>query len=436
MAVARVSTGYSPRLFQQEIHRARRRFSVVVCHRRFGKTVMAVNELIHEALACPHPRPRYAYVAPLYKQAKAAAWDYLKAYTAAVPGRQAHETELRITLPGDRRIRLYGADNPDSLRGIYLDGVVLDEYAQMSPRVWTEVLRPALADRKGWAIFIGTPMGHNAFHDIFAHAREGYPDWWAACFRASDTGVIDAAELAAARAAMGEDEYAQEFECSFEAAVKGAYYGRELAAAEAEARIGAVPYDPALPVHTAWDLGVGDATAIWFVQLAGPRIHVIDYLEATGEGLAWYAKRLAEKPYVYAAHHAPHDAMAREWGSGRTREEQARALGIAFTIAPNVAVDDGINAVRAILPRCVFDAGRCGDGLEALRLYRKDWDDGRQAFRDHPRHDWTSHAADALRYLALGLRDRYAPGPRVARTFGDALVDHLKAGGRKGARRI
>jgi len=438
VATVRVDTGYRPRPLQQEIHAGRRRFSVVVCHRRFGKTVMAVNELIHEALACPLVRPRYAYIAPLFKQAKATAWDYLRAYTAPVPGREVHETELRVALPGDRQIRLYGADNPDALRGIYLDGVVLDEYAQMSPRAWTEVIRPALADRGGWAIFIGTPMGHNAFHDLFAAAQAGGPDWWAACYRASQTGVIDPAELAAARAAMGEDEYAQEFECSFEAAVKGAYFGRDMAAAEADGRIAAVPYDPAAPVHTAWDLGIGDATAIWFVQLVGARIHVIDYLEASGEGLGWYARRLAERPYVYARHLAPHDAAAREWGSGRTREEQARQLGIPFDIVPNVAVDDGINAARAILPRCVFDRARCAAGIEALKLYRKDWDEGRQAFRDKPRHDWASHAADAFRYLALGIRDRYQPPParRGGRTFGDALADHLKAAGRDGDRRI
>jgi len=199
---------------------------------------MAINELIHEALGCALERPRFAYIAPLYRQAKAAAWDYLKAYTAAIPGPEVHETELRVTLPGDRQIRLYGADNPDALRGLYLDGVILDEYAQMSPPAWTEVIRPALADRKGWALFIGTPMGHNGFREMYEFARTGERgDWWAACYRASETGVIDADELAAARATMGEDECALEFECSFEAAIKGAYYGREMAAAEAEGRV-------------------------------------------------------------------------------------------------------------------------------------------------------------------------------------------------------
>ena len=434
----RVSTGYRPRRHQDEVHRARRRFSVVVCHRRFGKTVMAINELIHEALLCPRERPRFAYIAPLYRQAKAAAWDYLKAYTAAIPGREVHESELRVTLPGDRQVRLYGADNPDALRGIYLDGVVLDEFAQMSPRAWSEVIRPVLADRKGWALFIGTPMGHNAFWDIYEFARTtDQPDWWAASYRAAETGVIDADELAAARATMGEDEYAQEFECSFEAAIKGAYYGREMAAAEAEGRVTALPCDPAAPVWTAWDIGIGDATAIWFVQLIGSRIHVVDYLEASGEGLAFYAKAVKERAYVYAGHYVPHDAAAKEWGSGRTREEMARSLGLRFEIVANVAIDDGINAVRAILPRCVFDRAKCGQGLEALKQYRKDFDERLMTFRDRPRHDWASHGADAFRYLALGIRDRYLPPPpRWANTFAEHLVHHDRARGRADHRRI
>ena len=389
---------------QQVIHRSPGRFKVIVCHRRFGKTVMEVNELIESAWACELDRPRFAYIAPLYKQAKAVAWDYLKAYTAPFPGRVAHETELRVTLPGDKQIRLYGADNPDALRGVYLDGVVLDEHAQMSPRLWTEVVRPALSDRKGWAHFIGTPMGHNSFYDLHQIAMTA-DGWWTKVFRASETGVIDPAELLDAKGTMGEDEYEQEFECSFEAAIKGAYYGREMSDAERDGRIDRVPYDPIVPVHTAWDLGIGDATAIWFVQIVGPRVHVIDYLEASGEGLAYYAREIKARPYVYGDHFAPHDAQAREWGSGRTRVEQARDLGINFRLVPNVGVDDGINAVRAVIPKCVFDRAKCGNGLETLKQYRKDWDEDHQVFRDRPRHDWASHGADAFRYLALGIRD-------------------------------
>ena len=196
------------------MHRHLRRFNVLVCHRRFGKTVLAVNELIHRSLACRMPHPRHAYLAPLRKQAKRVAWDYLKRYTAAIPGRAVNEAELRIDLPGGRRLFVEGADNPDALRGVYLDGVVLDEFGQMSPVAWREVLRPALADRAGWAIFIGTPKGRNAFHDVFAAARasalRGEGDWYAQVFRASETGILAAAELEAAARDMDEAEYAQE----------------------------------------------------------------------------------------------------------------------------------------------------------------------------------------------------------------------------------
>jgi phage terminase large subunit len=399
----RVSTGYRPRPLQAEIHRNLARFNVLVCHRRFGKTVLCINELIDRALSCPLERPRYAYIAPLYRQAKQAAWDYLKVYTAALPGARANESELRVDLPNGARMQLFGADNPDALRGIYLDGVVLDEFGQMNPRVWTEVLRPALTDREGWAVFIGTPRGRNAFHAIYQHAQSR-PDWHAALYKASETAILPAAELRAARADMAEEEYDQEFECSFQAAIAGAYYGKLMSAAQAEGRIGRAPWNPALPVDTAWDLGIGDSTAIWFVQQAAREIHWIDFYEASGVGLDHYAKVLGDKPYVWGEHLLPHDAAARELGTGKTRVETLAALGIRVRVVGLHAVDDGINAVRNLLPRSWFDAEKCAAGLEALKNYRREWDDRLGAFRPRPLHDWSSHAADAARTAAMGLR--------------------------------
>ena len=432
----RISTGYRPRPLQAGIHRGLKRFSVLVCHRRFGKTVLCVNELIDHAVRATRRSPRYAYIAPLYRQAKQVAWDYLKHYTEAIPDRKVNETELRVDLPNGARIQLYGADNPDSLRGIYLDGVVLDEYAQMSPHLWGEVIRPALADRAGWAVFIGTPKGHNEFWRKYraACADEG---WYAALFAASETGILPEAELEAARRDMTPEQYAQEFECSFEAAIRGAYYGKAMAEAQRTGRIRAVPHDPALPVDTAWDLGVGDPTAIWFVQLAGAEIHVLDYYEAAGEGLDHYARilqaRAAERGWVYGSHYAPHDALAREIGTGRTREEQARRLGLALTVVPRHAVDDGINAVRAILPRCWFDIERAEPGIECLRQYRTAVDGATGAIGDKPLHDQFSHGADAFRYLAMGIGDRFAPPPpRGEPTLDDHLRRHFAA--RRGAR--
>jgi hypothetical protein len=404
-------TLYEPRPQQALLHRTLKRFRVLVAHRRFGKTVFCVNELLARAAQNERPTPRYAYVAPLLSQAKDVAWEYVKHYAGQIPHAAVHETELRVDLPGGVRIRLYGADNPDRLRGLYLDGVVLDEYAQMQPRVWAEVLRPALADRQGWAVFIGTPMGRNGFHALYQRAL-GDPAWHAAMFRASETGIIAAEELEAARRDMSEEQYAQEFECSFDAAVIGSYYGRLLTAADGERRVGSVPWEPAAPVVTGWDLGIGDSTAIWFAQPVGGEVRLIDYVENSGVGLSWYASELLERRqrgWVFAEHLLPHDAQVRELGTGRSRVETLRGLGINPRVLPALPVDDGINAVRLMLPRCWFDLARCSRGLEALRQYRREWDDRRKAFNSRPLHDWTSHAADAFRYLAVGLRPPAKP---------------------------
>lgn len=411
---------YEARPHQAALHEALRRFSVLVCHRRFGKTVLAVNELIARSLECARTEPRHAYLAPLRKQAKRVAWDYLKRFTLGLPGRAVHEGELRVDLWGGRRIFVDGADNPDALRGLYLDGVVLDEYGQMQPSAWSQVVRPALSDREGIALFIGTPKGRNAFHDLYRDAAAkmaaGDRHWFAALRPASETGVIPPGELDAARRDMDADEFDQEFECSFAAGIVGAYYARLLADAEREKRIGRVPWDPILPVHTAWDLGVGDSTAIWFVQLVGREWRWIDYHEGTGAGLDHYARVLGAKPYVYGEHLLPHDAAARELGTGRTRIEMLASLGIRARLVPRHAVDDGIQAVRALLPRSWFDAEKCARGLETLRAYRRGWDERLGLFRARPLHDWASHGADAARTAAMGLREARdeSPRPRLA----------------------
>lgn len=420
-APRRISTGYAPRPMQARIHDRLERFNVLVCHRRFGKTVLAVNELIHGAMSCRRERPRLAYIAPLYRQAKQVAWDYLKHYAGPIPRVRFHEAELRADFPDGARIQLLGADNPDALRGIYLDGVVFDEYAHMPPTVWPQVIRPALADREGWAIFIGTPQGRNVFHALYERARAN-PGWHAAIHRASETGIVPEAELAAARRDMSEEEYAQEFECSFDAAIAGAYYGRLIAHAERDGRVARVPWDPAVPVHTAWDLGIGDSTAIWFLQQAGREVRWIDYYEASGAGLDHYAKMLGEKPYVYGDHLVPHDARARELGTGRTRVETLARLGVRARVVARHNVDDGINAVRMLIPRSWFDAEKCKRGLEALRQYRRAWDERGGLFQPRPLHDWTSHAADAARYAAMGLRPVKGTGTLPPSAEGDYAV--------------
>lgn len=395
------------RPLQRALALARRRFNVWVCHRRFGKSVLTLCILLKDAYENPRAAPRYAYIAPLYKQAKAIAWDYLKRLTRTLPGTSTNEAELRLDLPTGARIQLLGADNPDALRGIYLDGVVFDEYAQMVPRVWGEIVRPALADRQGWAIWIGTPWGRNHFYDLYTQAPAA-ADWHTALYRASETGVIRPQELASAQAQMSPEEYDQEFECSWAAAVPGAYYASEFRRIDQEHRITQVPYDPLYAVFTSWDLGVDDSTAIWFAQAVGREIRLIDYYEHQGEGLPHYAQVLQAHPYQYACHFLPHDIDVREFTSGRSRLEVARQLlPGALEVVAQVPFIEGITATRMLLPRCVFDATRCHQGLEALRNYRHAWDPETRAFRNTPLHDWASHAADSLRYLAYSV-DRLA----------------------------
>lgn len=401
----RVVIPYSPRPLQLEIHRQieAKRWWVAVAHRRFGKTVLAVNHLIKRALTCSLPRPRVAYIAPTYTQGKTIAWDYIKHYGLVIPGTKANESELRLDFPNGGQIRIYGADNPDSLRGIYLDDVVLDEYGMMPRTLFSEVLRPALSDRKGRAGFIGTPAGRNQFYDVAQSARTD-TEWYFGEFKASETNLLNPGELASARKTMTADEYAQEFECSFEASVKGAIYADALSDAREAKRIGRVPYSPEMPVNTYWDLGVGDATAIWFVQGVASEVRCIDYYEASGEGLPHYKKVLTERGYIYGQHWAPHDIEVREFSSGRSRLETAANLGIRFQIVPNVAFEDGIHAARVLLARTWFDAEKCRKGLDALGAYRWDFNSRLQEFKATPVHDWASHGADAFRYLAVAWR--------------------------------
>lgn len=394
---------YKPRPLQRQLHQLlnTHRFGVTVAHRRFGKTVLAINQLIKCALTLDKERPRLGYLAPTYAQGKAIAFDYIQHYSRPIPGVTFNQSELRADYPNGGQLRIYGADSPDSLRGIYLDGAVLDEFGLMPPKIFSEVIRPALSDRQGWAFFIGTPSGKNQFYDIAKQAKAD-PSWFFAEYKASQTGYIPQAELEAARKDMTQDEYDQEYECSFEAAVKGSIYGDQLSAARSAGRVCGVPYDPILPVDTDWDLGVGDATAIWFSQsLRGGEVRLIDYYEATGEGLPHYAEVLRQKGYSYGSHWAPFDINVKELGSGRSRLETAVTLGIRFRTCPNVPLTDGVHAVRMLFPRCWFDEVKAQAGLEALQHYRWDYNSRLDEFKAVPVHDWASHGADAFRYLAV-----------------------------------
>jgi len=400
-----IDTGYRPRLQQAELHRQlkKHRFGAAVCHRRLGKTVCAINHLIDAAIFTARDRSRYAYIAPTYRQGKAIAWDYLKFYTQEIPGRQVNESELRVDLPNGAQIRIYGADNPDSLRGLYFDGAVLDEYGLMPSRTFTEVVRPALSDRKGWALFIGTPNGKNQFYEVCQLAKSE-KEWFFAEYKASDTKIIDQEELDSARRSMTKDEFDQEWECSFEASVRGAVFADEVRRAREDKRIGTVPYDRMVLVDTYWDLGIGDNTAIWFGQSVGNEIRLIDYYQNSGQGLDHYASIIKQRGYSYGRHVAPHDIEVKELGTGRSRWEVAQGMGINFEIAPRMALEDGINAARLIFSRCWFDETKCKDGLECLMNYRWDFNQRIDEFKPVPVHDWSSHGADAFRYMAISSR--------------------------------
>lgn len=397
-----------------------------------GKTHLAVNELIDQGLRNPLPNPQYVYFAPTYAQAKRVVWDILKNYTKDYPFIDINEAELRVDLKrpdkGDKvRIILMGAENPDAARGLYLDGVVLDEFADMAPIIWSTILIPALSDRQGWAIFIGTPKGMNHLYKLY-YENVDKPNWYCAIFKASETGVLSKEDLEIARQSMSESEYDQEFECSFAAALVGAYYGKEMERLEKENRLTGVAYDTAVPVSTYWDLGMSDTTVIWFGQVVGREVHWIDYIEESGLGLHEYARMLKERGYVYDTHYLPHDGAARELGTGTTRQETLKKLtkGARVDVVPRQSVADGINAARILLAKSWIDKTKCAKGVEALKNYERAWDAKNKIFQQTPKHNWASHGADAFRVAAQALTDsrlqRDITRPQITKGNGEFSV--------------
>lgn len=406
--------GYQPRSHQQQVADAfnDHRFVVALMHRRAGKTTGAQWKLIDGANTCRKPSPRFAYIAPTFTQAKSIAWDgdhgFKRILEPASDYVSFHESELRVDFDNGARIKLGGAENVDAWRGQYLDGVVLDEVAQMDPRFWPEVIRPCLSDRGGWALFIGTPAGEDAFFDLYQRAASGTdPDWKAFRFRWQDTNVLPLHEIESARRDMSPEQFAREYECSFSAGIEGAYYARALDEAMTQGRITTVRYDPKYPVVTGWDLGFGDATAIWCGQVVGGEIRMLRYLEDRGRKLADYHSLLSATGYTFGEDLLPHDAQAHELISGRTREDVLRSLGRRPRVLPRTSEDDQIEAVRNFIPMCVFDAEGCAEGIQHLRHYRER-PVSRGVLRTEgggPLHDKHSHGADAFASFAMGVRD-------------------------------
>jgi len=403
----KVQIPYTPRPLQGKLHESldQYRFAVLSCHRRFGKSVAIINHLIRAALTHKLKNPRFAYIAPTYKQAKSIAWDYMKMFAGGIPGVRFHETELRCDMPNGSRITLLSSEQPDSLRGLFLDGVCIDEVAQIDPRLWNEIIRPALSDRKGFCYFIGTPMGmSNIFYDLYQHALSD-DKWLAYTAKASETKIIDQEELDAAKAQMGEAKYKQEFECDWIANIEGSVYGDIIKSIEEKKQLTRLAYDPSLLVHTAWDLGVDDSTAIVFFQQIGNQILVIDFYENNREGLPHYIQVVKDKDYVYGDHFAPHDIEVTEFSTGKTRREVAYQLGIRFKILPKINLEDGIHNLKMVLPKCWFDIENTKPLIDSLRHHHRKYNEKMKMFSNKPIKDWSSHACDAMRYLALGITE-------------------------------
>lgn len=431
MKKEKYSTGYVAREWQAQSHNKLKRHNVLVFHRRGGKTVFAVNEILDKAFRYskkdesgnPYPNPQFAFVATTVGQVEKIAWNYFKYYLKDIPHVKFNEAKLRITFPhphGICTIFLLGGENYDSIRGIYLDGYVMDEFADMHPDVRDKVLLPTLSDREGWEIVIGTPKGDNEFKKLYYHARLNPDRWFFMLAKASETGILKQDELDMLKETMSEEAYMQEYECDFEAVPTSKYYQKYITKARTEGRICNVPVDPSVRVHTFWDLGHTDSTAIWFIQEVGREIHVIDYIEKHGVGLEEYVKEIFARDYVYGDHYLPHDGGHTEITSGRSRREFLEGMGLgSIVVMPRPkSVADGIHQVRMVLPKCWFHEKTTSMGLEALTAYERKYDTKLKVYQDNPLHNWASHAADAFRTFA----EAYEPG---FGRFGDTMRESM-----------
>lgn len=427
----RLPHNWEPRDYQKASWRAWKagiRRLLLVWHRRAGKDELA----LHLTCVAAHRRvANYWHCLPLYVQAKKAIWEAINPHTGKRRIDEAFPKELRARTDNQSMTieflngsiwRVVGSDNPDSLVGAPPLGIVFSEWALANPSAWA-YLAPILDENGGWAIFITTPRGRNHVKSMLDMAKES-PEWFAEVLTPTETGYpVDRIEVQRGEyhAIFGEDAgdalIEQEYWCSFEAAVLGAYWGKEMVSAEREGRIRDVPHDPAVPVQTAWDLGVGDSTAIWFFQILHGGVNIIDYYEASGYSAAHYVTTLRERAeelgYVYDIDWVPHDAKVREWTAtkpeegdkAKSRVETLLGMGRKPRVVPLASLADSINAGRQLLPRCAFDKTRTAKGLECLREYRREWDDDKKVFKVTPLHNWASHGASAFRYLAMAHRD-------------------------------
>jgi phage terminase large subunit len=421
--VKRALNEFKPRPYQLEIVKALDegfKRVLAILPRRAGKDVTALNYIIRQMWENPGV---YYYIFPTYSQAKKVIWDSItndgKKIIDYFPRdlvTQKNSQEMKIRMLNkngtESLFQLVGSDNYDSLVGTNPRGIVFSEYALQDPRAY-QYMRPILTANKGWALFISTPRGKNHLWTL-AQLAQNSPEWYYVKLSVEDTHHIPLEEIEKERreGLMSEDMIQQEYYCSFEMGIEGSYYAKYIDKAKREERIGDVPWENGFKVNTAWDIGVRDSTTILFFQVIGQTIRIIDCYENSKEGLEHYVEILQNKPYVYGTHIAPHDIRVKEWGSGITRIEKARQLGIKFTLADQHEIPDGIESCRSIFSKLWIDSKKCATFIRALENYRQEYDAKRKVYSTRPLHDWSSHYCDSFRYLAVSLpktRDSLTP---------------------------
>lgn len=414
-AKTKISLPYEwlPRHYQEgfwEAMLAGKRRALLAWHRRAGKDLTAFNWAVLD-MAALHPGGQWWHVWPTYEQGRKGWWEGAdntgRRFLDYVPPglvKRKREDMMMLELTNGSIYRIVGAEDPDKLVGANPVGLIMTEFSLHNPAAW-DYLRPILAANEGTAIFPFTPRGRNHAHQLYMNVRNN-PDWYCSTLSIEQSGALPMSVLDDERAeGMSEELIQQEYYVSFNAPMSGAYYAEQMKRAEADKRITRVPYDPHLGVQTWWDIGIGDSTAIWFVQRLGSEFRFIDYEEASGKSLTDWINLVKAKPYLYHSHIGPHDLGAREMTTSKTRIEFAREHGLNFELAPKIAVDDGIDIVRRMLASAWFDEEKCYRGIEALKSYRKEYDEKKGIFTDKPFHDWSSHGADAMRMGAVGSRD-------------------------------
>jgi len=431
MAKIELPNGWQPRPYQLPLWSYLERGgdrAIEIAHRRWGKD----DVLLHRAAVAAFERPAsYWHCLPEYEQARKAIWTAVNPHTGrrrideAFPREivaNRDEQQMFIRFKNGSTWQVIGSDRYNSLVGAGIAGVTFSEWALCNPSAWGYI-RPMLAENSGWAAFITPPRGRNHAHAMYEMAK-GNPRWFAEVSTVHNTGALSPEQIEESLqeyiALYGEDlgraQFEQEYECSFNAAILGAFYAREMAAVRREGRIAEIEALADRPVHRAWDIGVRDDTSIWWFQVVGAQLFILDCYSASGAGVDHYAEiirqRQEEHGWKDGTDFVPHDAKIKEWGSGRTRVETMRSLGLNPQLCVNATKMDGINAVRATLPRCVFHQRTEEVGIAALEQYRREWDDEKKAFKATEVHDWTSHLADAFRYLALSWRVIPAPPPK------------------------